>query len=214
MIREVFDATNDVSSAFAAYVALSELASNKSSEEVTTTRGLIAHKAGLSVRKLSDIFRKLVAANLLKITPNFLEGSDGKAKAPSTYTLLNPSGNGCLTLSNGCLSLGKDGNQPSLPDYRRKREEIREEIAKKTKAKADSAEEVRAYAQSIGLTAEDGDWFFNSREGNGWMNDGKPIRNWQRTMSAWKCGNIFPSQKSALNNRGAAVQPKLKRVDL
>lgn len=126
IIRESFDETNDVSSALAAYVALAELASNNGSEGFTTTRAAIASRAGMSVRKLSDILKTLETAKLLAITKNYIAGTDEKARAPSTYLLL-ASGNRCPTSGNNCTGLGTDRNQASLPSLKENREEGGEE---------------------------------------------------------------------------------------
>jgi hypothetical protein len=64
-----------------------------------------------------------------------------------------------------------------------------------SKRKAEKEEEVIQYCTSIGLTEEDGSWFWDKCEGNGWKNSGKPIVCWKSTVSSWKRIKIFPSQK-------------------
>lgn len=126
-IREFFDETNDVSSALAAYVALAELASNKANEAFTATRAEIANRAGMSVRKLSDILKRLVVARLLEITANYIAGTEDKARAPSTYLLLKTRGNDCSTSGNNCTSLGTDRNHASLPSLKeQEKKEVQE----------------------------------------------------------------------------------------
>jgi len=64
-----------------------------------------------------------------------------------------------------------------------------------SKRKAKSEEEVIQHCISLGLTSEDGSWFWEKCEGNGWKNDGEPIVCWKSTTRSWKRIKIFPSQK-------------------
>jgi len=57
--------------------------------------------------------------------------------------------------------------------------------------------EVEEFCIKIGLQRADGEWVFNKWEGNGWKNDGKPIKSWQATIRTWKPLGIFPSLKNA-----------------
>lgn len=59
-----------------------------------------------------------------------------------------------------------------------------------------SLEEVRLYCAKAGIPESDADWFFYKGEGNGWTNGGKPIKNWQATLLAWKAGGYLPTQKN------------------
>lgn len=56
-------------------------------------------------------------------------------------------------------------------------------------------EEVITFFISQELPASDGRWFFNKCEGNGWKNGGEPIKDWKRTVIAWKLARYFPSQR-------------------
>lgn len=106
---------------------MTEVASNAASETFTASRGEISQKAGLSVRTVGTLVKRLAAAGLVTVTANFQSGSDGKARAPSTYTLLPTLGNSLPTSGNGCLTLGNGRFRPSLPSNTRKREEDVEE---------------------------------------------------------------------------------------
>jgi hypothetical protein len=67
-------------------------------------------------------------------------------------------------------------------------------------------EEVVAYAVSVGLTKTDGEWFYETRQGNGWTNGGKAIRDYQATIRAWKLqGDIFPSQRRARSGQSRSM---------
>jgi hypothetical protein len=57
-------------------------------------------------------------------------------------------------------------------------------------------EEAIQYATAQGLPKEDGQWFFDHCEANGWTNNRQPIRDWKATMRSWsRTGYIFPSHK-------------------
>jgi len=60
-----------------------------------------------------------------------------------------------------------------------------------------TAVEAIEYANSIQLSASDGQWFFDKCEGCGWKNNGSPILDWKATIRAWKTGGYLPSQKRA-----------------
>lgn len=62
-----------------------------------------------------------------------------------------------------------------------------------------SLEEVKEYCLEQGLPDSDGEWFFYKCQGCGWTNGGKPIRDWQATIRAWKTAGYLPSQKHSLH---------------
>lgn len=59
-----------------------------------------------------------------------------------------------------------------------------------------SEEEIKTFCLSNGLLESDGAYLFDKWEGNGWTNDGRPIRNWKRTILSWKTAKFLPSQKT------------------
>jgi hypothetical protein len=67
--------------------------------------------------------------------------------------------------------------------------------AKQKKTKAHSQQEVERFCVSKGLPVSDGEWFWNKCEGCGWKNNGKAIKNWENTITAWRLAKYFPSQK-------------------
>ncbi len=75
------------------------------------------------------------------------------------------------------------------------------ELGKRMKARAADPTECQEYAKQIGLHAEDGEWFFHHMEASGWLNAGKPVKQWRSCMSAWRLQKYFPSQR----NRGRVV---------
>lgn len=64
-----------------------------------------------------------------------------------------------------------------------------------------TVEEIKAHCVKLGLPESDGEWFFHKCEGSGWTNNGKPIRSWAGTISAWKLANYMPSQKQKHGHR-------------
>lgn len=68
-------------------------------------------------------------------------------------------------------------------------------------------EEVKAHCLKLGLPESDAEWFFHKCEGNGWTNDGKPIRSWTSTISSWKAAGYMASQKQKQGHRLSPSQP-------
>ena len=101
LIRDYFDATGNVSTALAVYVALCEIASDEQSAVFDTTTGHIAKYAGLSARTAGPIVTSLAALGLVNIkentVPGFIPGS--RIKAPSTYQV--------LSLRNHCVAFAR-----------------------------------------------------------------------------------------------------------
>lgn len=65
------------------------------------------------------------------------------------------------------------------------------------KGRARSMDEVLDFCLSaeVQLTKQDAEYVWHKWEGNGWTNDGNPIKNWKATIRQWKTGGFFPSQK-------------------
>lgn len=88
----------------------------------------------------------------------------------------------------------------SLQDKEEEEEEDKDEEKDKSdqpqKSKTrGTLEEVQGFCISIGLPPSDGESTFHKWEGNGWTNNGKPIKDWRATARNWKLNNFFPSQK-------------------
>ncbi len=127
-IRDWFDESNNVASALATYLALSEIESNTGTAGAfIATQSDIAKRAGVGQRTVRTILAGLQACQLLRITPNF---HNEKFRAPSTYELQQsvPIGNGCHTIGNNFLTCGNERLRRQLPGNTRKREESNEEI--------------------------------------------------------------------------------------
>jgi len=57
-------------------------------------------------------------------------------------------------------------------------------------------EEVCLFCDELKLPPSDAEYFFNHWESNGWMNAGKPMKDWKGTIRAWKAAGHLPSQKN------------------
>lgn len=135
-IREAFDATNDVDSALATYLALTETASNNQSETFTAAQASLSKASGVGVRTVGKHLKKLALLGLIETRPQPL--------APSIYTLL-AFGTGCVTLGNSCgtsgtecLPLGNGANRPVLPRFEESEKNLFEESSKNLAAGAAS----------------------------------------------------------------------------
>lgn len=64
-----------------------------------------------------------------------------------------------------------------------------------SKAKG-SEEELKAYAEEIGVAADDGSFLFDNWESNGWKSGSGPLKDWRAAMRKWKRGGWLPSQKT------------------
>src|SRR6185503_16401814 len=63
-------------------------------------------------------------------------------------------------------------------------------------ARRPSLEAVREFCARNQMSEADADWFWNSREGNGWLNGGRPIKDWGAVLRAFHAQGYLPSQKS------------------
>lgn len=93
----------------------------------------------------------------------------------------------------------KEGNAPVTRKKRsgnglyENENENRVVVSSKRKA---NYEELKAFCSELKLPECDSEYLFNHWEGNGWTNGGKPIRDWRRTVLAWKAFGHLPSQKN------------------
>lgn len=84
-IRDAFDESTFLDQSLAVYLTLCELASDEQSATFTATRRKVAGRAGVSVRRVSEILARLKSLVLLDWKQNYLDGT--KELSPSTYTL-------------------------------------------------------------------------------------------------------------------------------
>lgn len=54
--------------------------------------------------------------------------------------------------------------------------------------------EVTDFCLSLGMPEDNATWFFFKCEGNGWKNNGKPIKDWKATIRAWKTAGYMRGQ--------------------
>ncbi|MDQ8202784.1 hypothetical protein [Pelagicoccus sp. SDUM812003] len=67
---------------------------------------------------------------------------------------------------------------------------------KANKARPNSQDEVESFCEDNGLKRSDGEYMFNHWEGNGYRNNGVPIKCWKSVIRSWRTGGFFPSQKA------------------
>jgi hypothetical protein len=65
--------------------------------------------------------------------------------------------------------------------------------------------QLEAFCESLGLPKSDGTATFLKWEGNGWTNNGKPVKSWKATIQNWKLQGFMPSQKPQVNSQGKAI---------
>lgn len=120
---------------------------------------------------------------VVKLWENGKKGGRPKKVSPSPSS--KDSSSSTSSSSSSSPICEPNGNQMVFDD---------EPATKKSKAKG-TLEEIKAFAVENGLPASDGETTFHKWEGNGWTNNGKPIRDWKATVRAWMGACIMPSQK-------------------
>jgi hypothetical protein len=123
ILRLIRERTEDHTSTLAAYMALTEAASNNASDEFTSSQAALAAMSGLSVRTLGKRLRDLQGIGVVSIHSPALD-------VPATFKLLPvpgaPSlGNGCRALGNDCRALGNPERSPlpTLEEQKNRRKE-------------------------------------------------------------------------------------------
>ena len=91
------------------------------------------------------------------------------------------------------VSIYLDSHAPK----RKKKEKEEREIEK---AKASSEDEIISFCLETGLLKSDGEYYWQHWISNGWMNNGKPIKDWRACIRKWKNLNYCPSQKNQQSN--------------
>jgi len=81
-LRDAFDATNDVSTALAVYIALTEIASNEGVETFTAAHAWIARLSGVGVSTVKKHVKTLAEVGLIA-------AEVPKLRAPARFTLLS-----------------------------------------------------------------------------------------------------------------------------
>lgn len=99
---------------------------------------------------------------------------------------------------------------PGTSGLNRREHEEEEEGKKKAHPRPDLSQIIE-FCKNEQLTADDATATFHKWEANGYTNNGKPIKNWQATIRAWKASKFMPSQKQALN--GHATTSKHPTAD-
>lgn len=153
---------------------------------------VLAKKARLKERQTQYCLKNLMIKGLLEVQKN--EGPHGV----NLYRVTVPGAENAPVQSmvNGGAVDSTHVVQPIAPKPSLNRQEP--SVHKRDLSKG-SLEEVKAYCLEQGLPDSDGEWFFYKCQGCGWTNGGKPIRDWQATIRAWKTAGYLPSQKHSLH---------------
>lgn len=72
-----------------------------------------------------------------------------------------------------------------------------------------TVEQIHEFFSSEHLPRADAEWFFNKCVGNGWMNNGKPIKDWKATVRAWRAAHYLPSQKNGSNGNSTPIKGRV-----
>ena len=104
-IRDCFDDSNNVASALAVYLSLTEKASDEQSETFTCRIRDIAARAGVGYKTAANVLCRFEKLKLVEIRRNKIENT--QENAPSTYKLLR--------LGNDFTRLGNGRKPQSLP---------------------------------------------------------------------------------------------------
>lgn len=101
----------------------------------------------------------------------------------------------------------KEGGAGGNPDLFKTTQTAMER--KSSKARPETIAQVIEFACAQGLTENDGRYFWEKWNGNGFANGGKPIKDWQAVIRSWKCMGHCPSQKNQTGN--GQHQPELPK---
>ncbi len=74
-----------------------------------------------------------------------------------------------------------------------------------------SMDELKRFCAALGLPESDGVTLYHKWEGNGWTNNGRPIKSWSSTITSWKSAGYLPSQKG-IDPRAHGTTPKIERT--
>lgn len=89
-----------------------------------------------------------------------------------------------------------DGTDAPMPE---KKPSAKREAAKPaSKSRPADRAELDAYFREVDLLPRDAEYAWEKWEGNGWLNGGKPIKDWKSTVRQWKTGGYWPTQKNVL----------------
>jgi DNA-binding transcriptional MocR family regulator len=86
-----------------------------------------------------------------------------------------------------------------------------ERQTKTAKAKG-TIDQLRAYANEIGLPESDGESRFYGWESNGWMTGKNRIKDWKAAMRTWKANRWLPSQQATKTHDAPPTPPTFEEV--
>ena len=208
LIREMFDATNNVATALEVYTALTEIASDKQSSTFTATHDYIGAKSGVNARTIRRILPTFAKLGLVARRQNYKNGIRG----PITYTLLKVNK---IPLGHNVLALGHGVFHASCPTSEESSEKSSEESTKESAVEREKKPNSKSDGQPNGKN-DDVDCFFGEcgkrllrqikeltkREGN----SGELNRTWERRIKE----NPDAVQKAVIITERMVCQGKIK----
>ncbi len=188
-IREAFDESTFLDQTLAVYLTMCELASDEQSETFEATRRKIAERAGVSVRRVSEILARFKTLNLLDWKQNFLEGT--KELAPSTYTLLSCTP--CTTSCTPCTRLGTDVVSENCTVVKQSPEQSPEQSYSTKASKLSASQKELADRIEAALGVE-------------WVNDAGKWINRIKTLTG-KCERVIADVESSVKENRIKTTP-------
>lgn len=98
----------------------------------------------------------------------------------------------------------RECNPKNVIQGRKTESELFKDFPSERKSKArGTLEELKAFAEEIGLPASDGEFMFDHWSANGWKNGSNPSQDWRAGIRKWRTKGWLPSQTLAVTNGGA-----------
>jgi hypothetical protein len=170
----------------------------------------ICQKTSLNRKTVIDGLDELEKRNLIEDTSR----RTGQTSSIKVYRLL-----GRLAKQSRARNGSADGAVPSIreavPSIPREPSEPSKPLSPE-KRKARGVEEVKSYAQQIGVSDSDAEAFFDSQEAGGWTRNGRPLRDWRAALRSWKANGWLPSQKQSgrdFRSNSKLPDPRATRID-
>jgi Helix-turn-helix domain len=178
----------------------------------------IAKKCDLSINAVSSQIKKLELMGLIEVDRSIGRTSNRYTILPNQpptacRVQLKPTPHGVdqppTALDLTPHDVGTNHKEPS------KEPSVSTETRGKRMFQKPSIEEFKAFCCEIEIP-NDTEAMFWKWEGNGWLNGGKPIRDWKATLRSWKASGYLPSQKQTNGNgfnQKQKVQPDYNRTE-
>lgn len=154
----------------------------------------LASKNGLSRQQVRTALNRLKSTSEITIEST----SRGKVVTVCKFDLYNCEDEEINQPNNQQINHHPTNDQPTI-NQRSTTDEEREEVEegkkeRSTRSRPSDRVEFDAFFREVGLFPRDAEAAWNKWEGNGWKNDGKPIRCWKSTVRSWKAHGYHATQ--------------------